>query len=116
MSDKNLLEIGAALADLAALAEKNAAAQPVLMQMLSSQVETLRTLVSQERLVPVVNVAPATPNVSVQAAPAPVVNVNAQAGETIVHVLEAKSKKVRLTVNRNASGFIESLDVETITE
>lgn len=110
MSDLNALEMGAALADLVALAEKNAVTFPEI-------VEQLKALTAKEHQT-VVNVAAPAVNVAAPAVSvaAPQVNVTAQAGETIVQLIEAKSKKVRLKVNRNASGFIESLDVETVTE
>ncbi|CAB4124900.1 hypothetical protein UFOVP61_45 [uncultured Caudovirales phage] len=110
MTNETNLETAAALADLVSLAEQNAVTLPQML-------DALKALVSKNTA-PVVNVAPPTvnvaaPNVNVAA---PAVSVNAQAGPTIVQLLESKSKKVRLKVQYNDSGRIESMDVETLTE
>ena len=110
MTDTTNLEMGAALADLVSLAEKNAVTFPQL-------VEAIKALANKEQQTtvnveaPTVNVA--APNVNVAA---PAVNVTAQPGPTIVHVIDAKSKKVSLKVHYNDSGRIDSMDVLTVTE
>jgi peptide deformylase len=112
MSATALMEISTALADMAMLAEKNSAQQPVMLAALSEQISTIRALVDQMRMAPTVNVAAPTVNVASSVVPAPQVNVTA--GETVVHVFEREiaAKKAKLTVHRNPSGFIESLDIE----
>jgi hypothetical protein len=109
MTDTTLLEIRTALAEMLSMAERN-----------ERMVEKVLDKACAEKEEPVVNVA--APNVNV-AAPtvnvaAPAVQVVAQSSAPIIHVMEsdAKKKKVKLTVNRNASGFIESMEIETLTE
>jgi phage baseplate assembly protein gpV len=111
MTDTTLLEIRTALAEMLSMAERN---ERMVEKVLDRACE------EKEELAPVVNVA--APNVNV-AAPtvnvaAPAVQVVAQSSAPIIHVMEsdAKKKKVKLTVNRNASGFIESMEIETLTE
>ena len=108
-------EITAGLADLIGLVEKGQADTAGVVAALNRQTDALRALLDKETPAPVVHAAP-TVNFT---APKPAdVNIAPTPVNTVVHVheAEAKSKKVRLTVNRNSSGFIESLDVETLTE
>jgi phage baseplate assembly protein gpV len=110
MNTTSSMEIGAALADLVSLAEKDAVTLPAML-------EALKALVAKSTT-PVVNVA--APNVNV-AAPnvnvaAPAVNVTAQAGQTIVKLVEPTKKKVSLKVHYNDSGRIDTMDVVTVAE
>lgn len=104
MIDPNL-EMGAALADLVSLAEKNAVTFNELVAALKALGD------GKENKETIVNVA--APNVSV-AAPNVTIECQPQAAP-VVHLMEPASKTTRITVNRNPSGFIESLDVEVVT-
>jgi len=110
VNDLNLMEIKTALVEMLSMAERSERALERL---------SLRP-VEKDAPAPVVNVA--APNVNV-AAPtvnvaAPAVQIVAKAEAPVIHLIEskAKNKKVLLTVNRNASGFIESMEIETLTE
>ena len=108
-------EITAGLADLILLVEKGQAGNADIAGALRQQTAALQALADKHVEPPVVH---ATPTVNLHPAPPPAVTVEAPPIHTVVHVHEheAKSKKVRLKVNRNSSGFIESLDIETLTE
>lgn len=100
MSDT--LELNAALADLVALSEKNAITFPAM-------VAAIKAL---SMAAPVVHVAAPVVHVA-----APVVHVAAaDTPPPVVHVVEPVARTTRLTVNRNPSGFIESLDITVLTE
>ena len=108
-------EITAGLADLILLVEKGQAGSADIAAALRQQTAALQALADKPVQPPVVN---ASPNVTLNPAPPPAMTVQSPPIHTVVHVHEheAKSKKVRLKVNRNSSGFIESLDIETLTE
>jgi len=106
-------EIAAALADVVMLLEKNSGDKASIVAALTAQTDALRALALRESPAPVVNSAP---TVNVTAPAQPPINVTAKAGETIVQMIEAKSRKVRINVKYNDSGRIDFMDVETVTE
>lgn len=113
MSGTNLsqLELMTALTELVSMSERQGRTLDRLMEKSCEEREEIPAPVVN---VPAPNVNVAAPTVNVAA---PAVQIVAKSEAPIIHVLESKKrKKVRLTVKRNDSGFIESMDIETLTE